>query len=180
MPSGISARTVAAWLYNRIDITNRAMPNSHGIWRTSPSMETSQLRHITLQERIAHPGNTENSDYRLHSGRKYRTLRRFDSICLRYQQDDSAAADSMTISIMEDIPSVTISPSIRKRGAHTFKRAEKYDKGSSQYEDEYGKHGGTFVLDIFNLYLLVIEKTFFQAFLIFGILYQFLADFHGE
>ena len=54
------------------------------------------------------------------------------------------------------------------------------DKSSCQYKDEYGKHGGTFVLDIFNLYLLVIEKTFFQAFLILGILYQFFADFHGE
>ena len=39
MPSGTKARTVAAWLYNKMDITNKAIPNNQGIWRTIPSIE---------------------------------------------------------------------------------------------------------------------------------------------
>ena len=139
----------------------------------------SELCHIALKESITHPRNTEDGDNSLHPGREYRTLRCFDSIRLGYYKDDSGCRQHYDLDNGGHTERDDFSID-EETGTHTFKRSEKDDKSSCQYKDEYGKHGGTFVLDIFNLYLLVIEKTFFQAFLIFGILYQFLADFHGE
>ena len=39
IPKGIKARTVAAWLYNRIAMMNRAIPNNQGICVTIPSID---------------------------------------------------------------------------------------------------------------------------------------------
>ena len=115
MPSGINARTVAAWLYNRIDMTNSAIPNSHGICRTIPSMERvscailpwRKVSPIHAIPKIAitaciPAGNTEPC------------VALIPSVLVTIRM--IAAADNITISIMEDIPSVTISPSIRKLG----------------------------------------------------------------
>ena len=47
----------------------------------------------------------------------------------------------------------------RKQGRSRYgaKRTEKHDKSSCQYKDDNGNHCRTFVLDIFNLHLFIVE-----------------------
>ena len=49
MPSGMSVRTVAAWLYSRMDSANRASANSHGAAVTRSEMEPSMNSELPLK-----------------------------------------------------------------------------------------------------------------------------------
>lgn len=135
------------------------------------------LCHIALKESITHR-NTEDGDNSLHPGRNTGTLfTLIPSVLVTIRM--IAAADNITISIMEDIPRRDDSPSMRKLGRIPSKDPKRTIKAVANIKmSTESLWRNVWFLDIFNLYLLVIEKRpSFKRFSIFGILYQFATTF---
>ena len=111
----MSARTVAAWLYNKIDITNRAIPNNQGICLTTSSIEDFNSAMLPCKKVSPIQAIPKMATTACIPAPKTEPCAAFNP-SVRVINNMIAAADNINISMIDGISNNTCSPLIMNEG----------------------------------------------------------------
>lgn len=111
----MSARTVAAWLYNKIDITNRAIPNNQGICLTTSSIEDFNSAMLPCKKVSPIQAIPKMATTACIPAPKKEPCAAFNP-SVRVINNMIAAADNINISMIDGISNNTCSPLIMNEG----------------------------------------------------------------
>ena len=134
-----------------------------------------QFRNVAVDERVAHPGNTEDGNHRLHTGRENASLSRLDTIRLGENQDEGSSCEHQDFDERRHAERHTV-----ERRTEAGYGTEQHDEESGTEEQAHRKLSLELVLHILEFHMLVVQYTFLYTTLIFRVVHQFLTHLHGE